>query len=149
MATPVSSGAPAIVAFPVVASTPGSGIALPTAAAEESSVERGSGLALHGTVSLTGTINEAFVIGDDGFVGLGRYAGVQAGQQVVVRDEAGAIVAITQLEATGSDVVCNWTFEVEAPESNFYAVSIPMLGEHVFTSDEVVNSNGQIELVLP
>ncbi len=105
--------------------------------------------ALRGSVSLPGTINEGFVISDDGCVGLGRYAGIQAGQQVIVRDGQGAIIGVTELAATGSDVVCGWTFEVEAPESDYYAVSIPMVGERVYAGDDVAARDGQIELVLP
>jgi hypothetical protein len=104
---------------------------------------------LSGTVSLPGTINERFVIADDGCVGLGRYAGVQAGQQVVVRNEIGGIVGVAELEATGSAVVCTWTFEVEVAESSYYTVSIPMLSERVFSADDVTDSSGQIELLLP
>lgn len=104
---------------------------------------------LRGTVSLPGTINEGFVISDDGCVGLGRYAGVQAGQQVIVRDGEGAIIGVTELAATESDVVCGWTFEVEAPESDYYTVSIPMAGERVYAGEDVAASDGQIELALP
>jgi hypothetical protein len=104
---------------------------------------------LAGTVILPGTVNERFVISDDGCVGLGTYAGLQAGQQVIVRDEVGAIVAVAHLAATDSQVICSWTFEVDVPESAFYEVSIPMRAEHVYTRDEVINGGGQIELTLP
>jgi len=148
-ATPVTAATPIAAGSPVSDATPGAGTAGPAVVPEGTSDEPGAMQALSGTVSLPGTINEAFVIGDDGCVGLGEYAGVQAGQQVVVRDEAGAIVGVSELAATGSAVVCTWTFDVEIPESGFYEVSVPLIAEQVYTQDEIVSSNGQIELMLP
>lgn len=104
---------------------------------------------LSGTVNLPGAVNERFVISGDGCVGLGRYAGVQAGQQVVIKDERGAIVAVTTLAATDSQVDCSWTFEAEVPVSDFYAVSLPLIAEHVFTGDDVSRTNGDVHLTLP
>jgi len=144
-ATPIAS--PGAIASPVTEGTPGAGAIAPpdgTTGGATAGMQ-----VLNGTVSLPGIINEAFVIADDGCVGLGRYAGVQAGQQVVVRDGQDNIVAVTELAAMESDVVCGWTFTAEAPESDYYAVSIPMIQERVFAGEEVTASDGQIELTLP
>lgn len=149
VATPIVAGTPVLAASPAAGATPDSGMAVPVGLSDDESDDGAGMQTLSGTVSLPGTINDRFVIADDGCVGLGRYAGVQAGQQVVVRDEAGSIVGVTELEPTGSAVVCGWTFEVEVPESSYFAVSIPMVSERVFSEDEVANSEGQIELLLP
>ena len=144
IATPVAS--PGTVASPVVDGTPAAGMAALPSAGDASATGR---QALRGTVSLPGTINEGFVIADDGCVGLGRYAGVQAGQQVIVRDGMGNVIGVTALAATESSVVCGWTFTTEVPESDYYAVSIPMVGERVYAGDDVTANDGQIELTLP
>lgn len=150
MATPVGSpivsGTPVISASPVVGGTPGTS-AITVPGSDPGSTEGMQ--ALRGTVSLPGTINEGFVIADDGCVGLGRYAGVEAGQQVIVRDGMGIIIGVTELAATESAVVCSWTFAAEVPESDYYAVSIPMVQERVFDGEEVAASEGDIELELP
>jgi len=143
IATPVAS--PGTVASPVVDGTPAAGMAMPSAGSASAAGMQ----ALRGTVSLPGTINEGFVIADDGCVGLGRYAGVQAGQQVIVRDGMGNVIGVTALAATESSVVCGWTFTTEVPESDYYAVSIPMVGERVYAGDDVTANDGQIELTLP
>lgn len=149
-ATPIASpagGIPVVIASPAADATPGAGaIAVPGGAGDASD----AGMrVLRGTVSLPGTINEAFVIADDGCVGLGRYAGLQAGQQVIVRDGQGAIVAVTDLAATDSSVVCGWTFSADVPEAEYYAISIPVAGERVYAGDDVAASDGEVELVLP
>lgn len=148
-ATPTDDGTPPATANPAVEASPDAAIAAPPAVADDSSEELATTQTLNGAVSLPGILNERFVIGDDGCVGLGDYAGLQAGQQVIVRDEAGRIIGVTQLEATESAVVCGWTFEVDVPVSVFYEVSIPMVSESVFHGDAVADANGQIELLLP
>jgi len=152
VASPVIGGTPVMVASPVAspaaAASPGAGSAnVPVVAANETGA--GETQVIAGTVSLPGTANQQFVIADDGCVGLGKYAGVQAGQQVVIEDEAGAIIGVAELAATGSAVVCAWTFEAEVPVSAYYTISLPMIAEHVYTGDEVAGRNGQIELTLP
>lgn len=144
IASPVVGGTP--IASPVTNGTPGAGaIAAPDGAGTPAAGMQ----ALGGTVSLPGTINEGFVIADDGCVGLGRYAGLEAGQQVIVRDGQGAIIGVTELAATESAVVCSWTFAADVPESDYYAVSIPTVGERVYAGEDVAASDGQIELELP
>ncbi len=150
VATPVASpavrGTAVVIASPVTDGTPGAGaIAVPNGAGTPIAGTQ----ALSGTVSLPGTINEGFVIADDGCVGLGRYAGLEAGQQVIVRDGQGAIIGVTELAATQSAVVCSWTFTADVPESDYYAVSIPTVGERVYAGEDVAASDGQIELELP
>jgi len=148
VASPVVGATPVVVASPVTSGTSGAGfdaMAVPGAAGNPVPGVQ----ALYGTVTLPGTINEGFVIADDGCVGLGRYAGVEAGQQVIVRDGQGNIIGVTELAATESSVVCSWTFEAEVPESGYYAVSIPTVGERVYAGEDVAASDGRIELELP
>jgi len=154
--TPVAVGSPVVVATPVAAASPvASPIASPEAdvavipVAVNAEATEASTKVLTGTVSLPGTPNQDFVIADDGCVGLGAYSAVRSGQQVVVRDQSGAIIGVSELAASGSAVVCSWEFSVEVPESAYYAVSIPMVTERVFGADEVASSNGQIDLELP
>ena len=105
--------------------------------------------AIDGTVSLPGTLNQDFVIAYDGCVGLGAYVGVQAGQQVVIEDGTGAIIGVAELAATGSRVVCAWTFTAAVPAADYYVVSLPLVAEHVYAGDEVARAGGRIDLELP
>ena len=89
------------------------------------------------------------MISDDGCIGLDDYAGLQAGQQVIVRNEAGTVIGTANLAATSSAVVCSWTFEIEVPVSGYYVVSIPMRTEQAFTAGDVAAASGQIEITLP
>lgn len=162
IASPVAAGTPMVAPATPVTSlvdatpvgnadatpAPGSAAVPPVAGAAENG-EPGAMQVLRGTVTLPGTPNERFVIGDDGCIGLGSNAGLQAGQQVIVRDQAGTIIGLAQLAATGSNVVCSWSFEVEVPESAFYEVSIPMRAEQIYSQDDVAANNGEIELTLP
>lgn len=146
-ASPAGAGTPMAIASPVTSGTPGGGVGAVVPGGAGTPV---TGIqALRGTVSLPGSINEAFVIADDGCVGLGRYAGLEAGQQVIVRDGEGAIIGVTELAATGSAVVCSWTFAADVPESGYYAVSIPTVGERVYADEDVTASDGRIDLELP
>ena len=83
----------------------------------------------------------------EGCVGLGANADLRPGQQLVVRDATGAIVGVTMLAASDETDACSWDFSVTVPDSPFYAVSIPMAVEHVFTRADVEQSDG--ELVVP
>ena len=103
---------------------------------------------LSGEVVLPGTLNEAFVISDEGCVGLGEHSDMQAGRQVVVRDERGTIVGVTSLQASDATDTCAWDFAVEVPDSDFYAVSIPMEVEYIFTSEDVEQNGGDITVPL-
>jgi hypothetical protein len=148
IASPAAAGTPAAVASPVTGGTPGAGGSALAIPAGDGTPAPGM-QALRGTVSLPGTINEAFVIADDGCVGLGRYAGLEAGQQVIVRDGQGVIIGVTELAATGSAVVCSWTFAAEVPESDYYAISIPTVGERVYAGQDVAAGQGRVDLELP
>jgi hypothetical protein len=149
--TPVAS--PEIAASPVVSGTPLATPALaspaPDAAIMPAVTDAATTQHIDGTVSLLGQVNEQFVISDDGCVGLGTYAGVEAGQQVVIEDQYGAIVGVAELAATESRVVCSWTFTLEVPLSDYYTVSLPMVAEHVYTGEEVTRGDGRIDLTLP
>lgn len=101
-------------------------------------------VALSGSVVLPGTANEAWVMTDDGCVGLGANAELHAGRQLVVRDAAGTIVGVTTLEKSDETDACSWTFSLSVPDSPFYAVSIPMVVEHVFTRQEIEQNGGEI-----
>ena len=137
VASPAATAGASPIASPI-ASPVGSPVASPVS---ESTVT------LQGVVELPGTANEDFLLSDDGCVGLGQYAGLSVGQQVVVRDQAGTIVGVTQLNGGGDRVSCAWSFEVEVPSGTFYEVTLPMMGDRVFSADEV--TAGPVTLTLP
>lgn len=103
---------------------------------------------LAGQVILPGTENEAFILSDEGCVGLGANADMRADRQLVVRDETGTIIGVTTLEAAGEADGCAWEFSLEVPESAFYAVSVPMKTEMVFTHDEIEQGGDEIAIPL-
>lgn len=149
--TPASTAPPASVASPAA-----SPVATPTAATPESgNVVRaapdgaeGGTRSLSGTIILPGSDGQAFIFSDTGCVGLGEFSNVQAGRQVVIRDETGTIIGVTTLDDSGATDMCAWNFSVEVPESEFYSVSIPMVIEYVYTSEDIEQQNGEISLPL-
>lgn len=104
---------------------------------------------LEGTVMLPGSENQDFVLSGDGCLGLGDYAGVGTGQQVVVRNTAGAIIGLATLASSGSTSQCIWTFEVEVPVSEFYTVSLPMLFERAYSDADIAILDGRLQITLP
>ena len=162
--TPTVSGTPDVAATPeaITAASPAViALASPAAATPEPSVgavpadisatpASGSLIAatLSGSVVLPGMANQAYVISEDGCVGIGSFAGLEAGQQVVIRDAAGAIIGVTELGASDATDSCQWVFQLEVPESTFYSVELPMIAQHVYTQEEVASANGEIELTL-
>ena len=146
-ATPVASPV-AVVASPMASpqATPvGSPIASPVAVV----VTPRTSWMLEGTVMLPGTENQNFVLGGDGCVGLGDYAGVGVGQQVVVKDATGAIIGLTTLEASGSSSQCVWTFTVDVPVSDFYTVSLPLKFERSYSDADLAVIDGRVQITLP
>jgi hypothetical protein len=156
MASPIVVGpaldaTPGVMASPVSA-TPAGGIVIVLPDTEDESTPADDAAAtttLNGRVELAGNVNEAYVLTDDGCVGLGANADLREGRQVVVRSETGTIVGVTTLQATDAGDECAWTFSVEVPESEFYAVSIPMTTELVFTQDDIEENDGEITILLP
>jgi hypothetical protein len=152
MATPAAAGLPpSAVASPAaspVAATPVTGADVAPVAiyedADEATPAAVTAVTLSGTVVLPGTVNEAWVLTDAGCVGLGTHGDLRAGRQLVVRDAEGAIVGVTELEPSNATDACEWTFSLDVPESPFYAVSIPMVVERIFTQQEVEQSDGEI-----
>jgi hypothetical protein len=148
---PVLGVTPGVIASPVSA-TPAGGIVIVLPDGEDEATpadDAAAATTLNGRVELAGNLNEAYVLTDDGCVGLGNNADLREGRQVVVRSETGTIVGVTTLEATDAGDECAWTFLVEVPESEFYAVSIPMTTELVFTQDDIEENDGEITILLP
>jgi hypothetical protein len=153
MATPASAELPAEIggtpmASPVAAgATPSTDAAIapvPASAAVPDATPAATEVALTGRVELAGAANEAWVMTDEGCVGLGANAGLKPGRQLVVRDAEGVIVGVTTLAASDQRDACAWDFSLTVPESAFYAVSIPMTVEHIFTRQEVELQRGEI-----
>lgn len=102
-----------------------------------------------GTIVLNGNENEAYVLTSEGCIGLGQHEGLHEGRQVVVRDENGTIVSVTTLETAADAEACAWEFVASVPESDFYAVSVPMEFEQVFPNGMVADNNGEVVIELP
>ena len=168
MATPEGATMPASIASPIaspVASPSASPVATPQVdASPEATPMAASGMIvppapepteppmmieLKGTIVLNGNENEAYVLTDEGCIGLGTYEGLHGGRQVVVRDERGTIVSVTTLETVEDAGGCAWEFVASVPESEFYAISIPMEFEQVFPGAMVAESNGEVTIELP
>jgi hypothetical protein len=153
MATPASAELPpSVVGTPAaspVAATPVDAAVAPVAATggDADATPAAEEVTLTGRVELAGAENEAWVMTNEGCAGIGANTDLKPGQQLVVRDATGAIVGVTMLAASDETDGCSWDFSVTVPDSPYYAVSIPMTVEHVFTRDDVEQSDG--ELVVP
>ena len=66
-----------------------------------------------------------------------------------IRDESGMIVSVTTLETVADAEGCAWAFVASVPESEFYAISIPMEFEQVFPGAMVAESDGEVMIELP
>jgi hypothetical protein len=143
LGTPAAAGTPS--ASPVAATPVTDTTIAPIGASDDADATPAAAeVSLTGQVVLSGVANEAWVMTNEGCVGLGDNASLQPGQQLVVRDAEGAIVGVTMLAASDENDACSWDFSLAVPESPFYAVSIPMAVEHVFTRQEVEQSDGEI-----
>lgn len=146
MATPTSEAPPVgdSEASPVVTASP---VGAPASTTDDATADVEL-LTLNGEVILPGALNESFVISESGCIGLGEFSTMQAGRQLVVRDEDGAIIGVTTLEATEATESCSWSFSLDLPESEFYAVSVPMVVEQIFAHDDVQANDGVISVPL-
>lgn len=102
-----------------------------------------------GTIVLGGNENETYVLTSEGCVGLGQHEDLHEGRQVVIRNENGTIVSVTTLETATDAEGCAWEFVASVPESEFYAISIPMEFEQVFPQGMVADNNGEVVIELP
>jgi len=149
VASPVASASGSPVASPVASPIVVVAVASPVASPVAATPIARTVWELDGTIILPGSPNEHYVIGSDGCVGLGEYAGVTTGQQVVVRDANGTILGLTTLADGGSASECIWTFEVEVPVSDFYTVSLPMLFERAYSDADLAVMDGRLQITLP
>jgi hypothetical protein len=148
----IEGATPMTMASPVASTPAAANVVVPPAsddASPEASPSPAATTTLKGQIELAGNENQAYVLSENGCVGIGDNADLEAGRQLVVRDESGAIIGVTTLEAGNSDDTCAWTFSVDVPESEFYAVSIPMKMELVFTHADIAESNGEVTIILP
>lgn len=143
-ASPVSSTPAAVAVVPPAGASASPG-ASPIASPEASPA---ASVMLTGRVELEGAENTAWTITGKGCVGLGSNADLGVGHQVVIRDEAGVIIGVTALEASDEPDACVWTFAIAVPDSDYYAVSIPMRTELVFSHDEIDTNGGEITIIL-
>lgn len=144
-ASPVTPSIPA--ASPVAQASPVAAVATPESGSGPSD-EAGTTLSVSGTVLLPGDINQAYILTDTGCVGLGGYSDIRAGRQLIFRNESGKIIGVTTLQASDSTDSCTWNFALDVPQSEYYAVSIPMVFEYIFTDQDIDDQDGRISLPL-
>jgi hypothetical protein len=161
MASPVAASPEAIAAMagatpmtmasPVASTPAASNVVVPPVSGDDATPASSPAatITLNGEIELSGNENQAYVLSNSGCVGLGSNADLQEGRQLVVRNESGMIIGVTTLEAAERTDVCAWAFSVNVAESEFYAVSIPMRMELVFTHDDIAETNGDVTIILP
>lgn len=147
MGTPVATPSGTPEATPVASPVDESGMIVPSDVQEESRAPISAELS--GTIELAGAQNETYVMTDEGCVGLGQYSDLRDGRQVVVRNEAGVILSVTEMDAVRDGETCAWNFVVQVPESDFYSVSVPMVFERVFPKAQVAENEGDVVIQLP
>lgn len=138
-ATPVSETAATPLVQPV-------GSATAVAKQEEPAVDL---VPMSGTLTLDGREQQDYTATENGCVGLGDWRMLKPGTQVILRDATGTVVDIAELEAEDSADTCAWSFELEAPDTDFFSVSIPMVTEVWFAADDAAVQAGEIELTVP
>lgn len=100
---------------------------------------------VHVMLVLNGTEQVDYVLTQEGCVGLGQWRSLRPGAQVVVRDAGGTVADIATLEP--GDGGCSWVADIDAPDSAYVSISIPMVTEVWYTRADI--QAGEIELLLP
>lgn len=106
-------------------------------------------VAIAGTLTLDGRVQQDFTLSDEGCVGLGEWRQLKPGAQVIVRDATGTVVDIATLEGEDTNDVCSWSFSIDAPGADFFSVSIPMVTEVWFDQNDPAVQSGELELFVP
>lgn len=148
VATPVMSASPEATSDASPVSEEQS-VAPPPPATAMEATEAPRMIELSGVVQLNGTENEAYILTNEGCVGLGEYSDLHGGRQIVVRNEVGAIISVSDLDAVSDEDGCAWEFVAAVPESDFYSVSIPLTFEQVFPNAQVNENGGEVMIELP
>ncbi len=84
--------------------------------------------------------------------GLGGYADIREGADVIVKDGSGKIIAKSKLvddKAGSSARGCAYTFEVaDVPSADFYAVSVGRRGELTYSKSEMAAQGWKVSFSL-
>lgn len=104
---------------------------------------------LNGALTFEGRPQQDYVMTAEGCVGLGEWRMLKPGAQVVVKDASGTVVDVGTLESIESEDACEWVFAIDAPSDGFFSVTIPMVTEVWFHSDDDEVEAGDIELIVP
>lgn len=83
--------------------------------------------------------------------GTGGFSDISAGTGVVVKNEDGATIATADLayDPDGSSASrCHYTFTVEVPAAEFYAVSVGRRGELTYSKAEMEAQGWQVGFTL-
>jgi hypothetical protein len=107
---------------------------------------------LSGSIKVTDTDeNNSSVFVYDGFcITLRGYSDIGGGTDVIVKDGAGKVIALTQL-LRGTPVglySCRFDFEVKLPSSEFYSFSIGDRDEITYSKAELVDRSWRLDLTL-
>lgn len=107
---------------------------------------------LSGSIKVTDTDeNSSAVFVYDGFcITLRGYSDIGGGTDVIVKDGAGKVIALTQL-LRGTPVglySCRFDFEVKLPSSEFYSFSIGDRDEITYSKAELVDRSWRLDLTL-
>lgn len=83
--------------------------------------------------------------------GTGGYSDIASGTQVVIRDGENSIIGVGRLDSSGVEQDswgCNFMFEVEVPETEFYQLEVSSRGQLVYTFEEFEYLDWTIETTL-
>jgi hypothetical protein len=91
--------------------------------------------------------------GTDSCFGTGGYSDVGAGAQVVVTDRAGTVIASGDLgpgsvQSVEGLEVCQFSFAVEVPDTEFYRFEVSDRGSLTYTREELENAGWQVDFTL-
>ena len=89
-------------------------------------------------------------LGPSGCTGIGGYSDIATGQQVIIRNQSGDIIATSQFEPdpTASSKDCRFVFVAEVPDATFYSFEIGRRGELAYSKQEMEDNDWRVEFAL-
>jgi len=84
--------------------------------------------------------------------GSGGYSDIRVGMKVVVKDQAGAIIATapTEIDPTWklADHDCRYAFALTLPETSFYSVEVGHRGAQTYSNADLSSAGWHVDLTL-
>ncbi len=119
---------------------------------ESGAVEGSQGVyRIVGSFELVGAQGTEFAsLGEFGCVGIGGYADIVTGKQVIIRNQSGDIIATAEFEPDPSATTdqCRFMFIAEVPDATFYSFEIGRRGELAYSKQELQDSDWRVTLTL-